>query len=102
MPSITGWYDQTPKGGALRLAENSYLPGPRDPGVRLPGLRKGDLVVLEDGRVKTVNGQAPETLATRPEFTTLGAVHPNRLLRLENPRPSSPRTADIQRTIDLV
>ena len=102
MPSITGWYDPTPRGGALRLAANSYLPDSRDPGVRLPGLRRGDLVVLEDGRVKSVNGLAPETLATRPEFASLGAVHPSRLLRLETPRASSPRTADIQRTVDLV
>ncbi|HEY2805683.1 MAG TPA: transcription termination factor Rho [Gemmatimonadales bacterium] len=102
MPSITGWFDPTQRGGALRLAANSYLPDSRDPGVRLPGLRKGDLVVLEDGRVKSVNGLAPETLATRPEFTTLGAVHPSRLLRLETPNASSPRTADIQRTIDLI
>jgi transcription termination factor Rho len=102
MPSIIGWYDQTPRGGALRLAQNSYLPGAGDPGVRLPGLRKGDLIVLDNGRVTSVNGQPPETLATRPEFSTLGAVHPNRLLRLETPKASTPRTADIQRTIDLI
>ena len=102
MPIITGWYDQTQRGGALRLAENSYLAGPRDPGVRHPGLRRGDLVVLEDGRVKSVNGLAPDTLAGRPEFTSLGAVHPAKLLRLETPNASSPRTADIQRTVDLV
>jgi hypothetical protein len=46
MPFITGWYDPTPRGGALRLAEHSYLPGPGDPGVRYPGLRRGDLVGL--------------------------------------------------------
>ena len=108
MPTLTGWYDPTRNGGALRLAANSYLPGPRDPVVRLPGLRKGDLVVMEDGRVKSVNGQPPETLATRPEFTSLGAVHPNRPLTLEPASPSEPsgpsasRTRDIQRTIDLV
>jgi len=102
MPSITGWYDPTPRGGALRLAENSYLKGPRDPEVRLPGLRRGDKVVLEDGRVRLVNGLPPETLATRPEFTSLGAVHPSRLLRLETPLAASPRTADIQRTVDLI
>src|SRR5437868_3109217 len=102
MPIISGWYDQTQRGGALRLAENSYLAGPRDPAVRYPGLRRGDLVVLEDGRVKSVNGLAPETLATRPEFSTLGAVHPSRLMRLETPHASTPRTADIQRTVDLI
>ncbi len=102
MPSVTGWYDPTPRGGALRLAAHSYLPDARDPGVRLPGLRRGDLVVLEDGRVRSVNGLAPESLAARPEFASLGAVHPSRLLRLETPQASTPRTADIQRTVDLI
>ena len=102
MPSITGWYDPTPRGGALRLAAHSYLPGARDPGLSVPGLRRGDLVVLEDGRVRSVNGLPPEGLAARPEFTSLGAMHPARLLRLETQRASSARTADIQRAIDLV
>jgi transcription termination factor Rho len=102
MTSITGWFDPTPRGGALRLAAHSYLPGPRDPGVRLPGLRRGDLVALEDGRVRSVNGLPPESLAARPEFASLGAVHPSRRLRLETPQASSPRTADIQRTVDLI
>jgi len=102
MTSITGWYDPTPRGGALRLAAHSYLPDARDPGVRYPGLRRGDLVVLEDGRVRSVNGLAPETAAARPEFAGLGAVHPSRLLRLETPLASTPRTADLQRTVDLI
>jgi len=102
MASITGWYDPTPKGGALRLAANSYLRGPHDPGVRLPGLRRGDLVVLQDGRVQSVNGIPPEQIASRPEFARLGAVHPSRPLRLEAPGASSPRTADIHRVLDLV
>lgn len=102
MTSITGWFDPTPRGGSLRLAANSYLPEGRDPPVRLPGLRRGDLVVLEDGRVKSVNGLAPDTLAARPEFASLGAVHPSRLLRLETPLASTPRTADLQRTVDLI
>ncbi|MBI3982049.1 MAG: transcription termination factor Rho [Gemmatimonadetes bacterium] len=102
MASITGWFDPTPKGGALRLAAQSYLPGPRDPGIRLPGLRRGDLVTLEDGRVHSVNGLPPEQAAARPEFPGLGAVHPSRLLRLETPQASSPRTAEIQRIVDLV
>jgi transcription termination factor Rho len=102
MPSITGWYDPTPRGGALRLAAHSYLPGARDPVLQLPGLRRGDLVVLEDGRVRSVNGLPPENLAARPEFARLGAVHPARLLRLETARASSARTADLQRAVDLV
>src|SRR3990172_6989732 len=102
MASITGWYDPTPKGGAVRLAAHGYLPSPRAHGVRLTEIRRGDLVVLEDGRVQSVNGLAPEDLAHRPEFGKLGAVHPKRMLRLETPEASSQRTADIQRVMDLV
>src|SRR5439155_16033943 len=102
MASITGWYEPTNKGGALRSAAQSYLPGPRDPSVRLPGLRKGDLLTLQDGRVRSVNGLPPEQAAARPEFTKLGAVHPSRPLRLETATASSARTAEIQRVVDLV
>ena len=102
MPSITGWYDPTPQGGALHLAAHGYLRGPRDPRVRLRGLRRGDLVTLDNGRVESVNGLPPEQAHERPEFAKLGAVHPARLLRLETPNASSSRTADIQRAIDLV
>jgi transcription termination factor Rho len=102
MPSVTGWFDPAPKGGFLRLAANSYLPAKGDPPVRLPGLRRGDLIVLDSGRVTTVNGMPVGTLDGRPEFTTLGAVHPNRPLTLETPDASSPRTAVTQRVIDLI
>ena len=102
MPPILGWFDPSPKGGALRLAANSYLPAKGDPSVRLGGLRRGDLVTLENGRVTTVNGLPAAQLDGRPEFNKLGAVHPNRLLTLETPRPSSPRTAETQRVIDLI
>src|SRR5881628_3083725 len=102
MPPMTGWYDPSPKGGALRLAVHSYLPAKGDPQVRLPGLRRGDLIVLENGRVTTVNGLPASQLDGRPDFASLGAVHPNRPLTLETPRASSPRTADIQRVVDLV
>src|SRR5213083_1623712 len=102
MPSLTGWFDPAPKGGFLRLAGNSYLPGKGDDAVKLPGLRRGDLVVLEDGRVRSANGLPPERLEARPNFPELGAVHPSRPLTLETPRPSSPRTAEIQRVVDLV
>src|SRR5436309_1504417 len=57
MVSITGWYEPTSKGGALRSAAQGYLPGPQDPSVRLAGLRKGDLLTLQDGRVQSVNGR---------------------------------------------
>ena len=102
MPSITGWYDPSPKGGAVRLAANSYLPAKGDPAVRLPGLRRGDLVVLDNGRVITINGLPAAQLDGRPDFATLGAVHPSRPLTLETPRASSPRTAEIQRVVDLI
>ncbi|HEY3280061.1 MAG TPA: transcription termination factor Rho [Gemmatimonadales bacterium] len=102
MPPITGWFDPAPKGGFLRLAANSYLPAKGDPAVKLPGLRRGDLVVLEDGGVRSVNGSPPESLGARPDFGDLGAVHPSRPLTLETPRASSPRTAETQRVVDLV
>ncbi len=86
----------------MRLGANSYLPGSRDPRVRFRGLRRGDLVTLEDGRVQSVNGLPPEHAAVRPEFAELGAVHPARFLRLETPDASSSRTAEIQRVVDLV
>src|SRR5947207_15095453 len=94
MPAITGWFDPSPKGGALRLAANSYLPAKGDPPVRLPGLRRGDLLTLENGRVLGVNGAAPGApLGDRPEFAQLGAVHPSRPLSLDTPRASSSCTA---------
>src|SRR6266536_850633 len=102
MPPITGWFDPSQKGGALRLAANSYLPAKGDPPVRLPGLRRGDLIVLDNGRVTTVNGEPAGQLDGRPDFANLGAVHPNRPLTLETPNASSPRTAETQRVVDLI
>ena len=102
MPPITGWFDPTSNGGAVRLAAHSYLPARGDPGVRLPGLRRGDLVTLENGKVVSVNGAAPNRLAERPTFADLGAVHPSRPLRLESAAASSPRTAETQRVVDLI
>src|SRR5213596_2275954 len=102
MPQITGWFDPSPKGGFLRLAVHSYLPAKGDPQVRLPGLRRGDLITLENGRVTTVNGLPAAQLDGRPEFASLGAVHPNRPLTLETARASSPRTAETQRVVDLI
>ena len=58
--------------------------------------------MLENGRVQSVNGRPPEALDARPDFTKLGAVHPSRSLTLETAGASSPRTADIQRVVDLV
>ena len=102
MATITGWYDLAPKGGHLRLAAHSYLPAPGDATIRMPGLRRGDRVTIADGRVTAVNGTPPAGLAERPEFAKLGAVHPSRPLGLETAHASSPRTAEIQRVVDLV
>src|SRR5688572_24441399 len=102
MPPTTGWFDPSPKGGSLRLAANSYLPAKGDPAVRLPGLRRGDLIVLENGRVTAVNGEPAGQLDGRPDFANLGAVHPNRPLTLETPGASSQRTAETQRVVDLI
>jgi transcription termination factor Rho len=103
MAPTAGWFDQTPKGGFLRLAQHSFLPAPGDPGVRHPGLRRGDAVVVEGQRVVSVNALPPGPgLADRPDFAKLSAAHPTRPLALETPAASSPRTAEIQRTFDLV
>src|SRR5438876_2344746 len=102
MPPITGWFDPSAKGGALRLATNSYQHAKGDPPVRLPGLRRGDLLVLDNRRVTTVNGLPAAQLDGRPDFASLGAVHPNRPLTLETPRASSARTAETQRVVDLI
>src|SRR2546423_13872183 len=57
---------------------------------------------MENGRVTSVNGLPPTHLDQRPDFAKLGAVHPSRPLRLETPQASSPRTAEIQRVVDLI
>src|SRR5436309_13058528 len=98
---ITGWFDPTYSGGAVRRAANSYLPAKGDSGVRLPGLRRGDIVTVEHGRVVSVNGLPPVGLGERPDFAKLGAVHPSRPLRLEPPQASGPRTAELQRVVAL-
>src|SRR6266545_2329439 len=102
MAPITGRFDPSPKGGSLRLAANSYLPAKSDPQVHLSGLRRGDLIVLDNGRVTTVNGEPAGQLDGRPDFANLGAVHPNRPLTLETSHASSPRTAETQRVVDLI
>src|ERR1700694_3568266 len=102
MTSLTGWFDPSPKGGFLRLAAHSYLPAKGDPAVKLPGLRRGDLIALDNGRVTTVNGMPAAELDGRPDFAKLGAVHPSRPLTLETPGASSPRAAETHRVVDLI
>src|SRR5260370_35496200 len=82
MPPIIGWFDPTANGGAVRRAANSHLPAKGDPGVRLAGLRRGDLVALEERRGASVNGAAPAHLAERPEVDTPRPRHPSRALVL--------------------
>ena len=85
--------------GFLRRKEASYLPSHGDVHVgerliRQFGLRTGDEIagsVRAAARGKnasletitTVHGKAPEILRERPEFSRLGAIHPNEQLRLE-------------------
>jgi transcription termination factor Rho len=52
--------------------------------------------------VQQVNGLPVQAALERPEFGSLGAVHPNRPLRLETDQASGPRTSETQRVVDLV
>src|SRR5437899_2883148 len=100
--------------GARDLIGEVHMPGGVDqiqlvqlavPGVvaHPHGVQLDGDAALGNGRVVSVNGApASASLAERPEFAQLGAVHPSRPLGLETPRASSPRTADIQRVVDLV
>jgi transcription termination factor Rho len=85
--------------GFLRRREAGYLPGNGDVHVgerivRQHGLRSGDEIAGETrpggrGRaatlekITTVNGRPPADLRGRPDFSSLGAIHPNEQLRLE-------------------
>jgi transcription termination factor Rho len=103
--------------GFLRRREASYLPANGDVHVgerliRQFGLRVGDEIAGQvrnghgKGRgpslenVSTIQGQPPDQLRSRPEFSRLVATHPNEQLRLESPSP----TADdyTARVIDLL
>jgi transcription termination factor Rho len=85
--------------GFLRRRESGYLPANGDvhvgeriirqhelrPGDEIDGETrpggKGRSATLE--RVTAVNGRPPADMRGRPEFTRLGAIHPNEQLRLE-------------------
>ena len=84
--------------GFLRRRENAYLPSDGDVHVpdrlvREARLRLGDEIAGETGgvrgrsptlaRITSVNGQTPASLAQRPDFSRLTAVHPNERLVLE-------------------
>jgi transcription termination factor Rho len=86
-------------GGFLRRRDAAYLPTDGDVRVddrmiRQFGLRTGDLVDGETKsggngrgaslvRVTTINGRPAESLRERPEFSRLGAIHPNEQLNLD-------------------
>jgi transcription termination factor Rho len=104
--------------GFLRRREASYLPSQGDVHVgerliRQYGLRTGDEIAgsvrgpskgksasLET--VSAVLGKSPEILGQRPEFSRLGAVHPNEPLRLETSPGSPPDSDPTNRVIDLL
>ncbi|HYC31326.1 MAG TPA: transcription termination factor Rho [Gemmatimonadales bacterium] len=85
--------------GFLRRREAGYLPANGDVHVgekviREHGLRTGDEIDGETRpggkgrgptivRVTAVNGRPPQELRARPDFSRLGAIHPNEQLRLE-------------------
>ncbi len=82
---------------------DGYLPGPDDvpilqKTVRDLGLRRGDLICLDDnGEVTAVNGRDPLPLRRRPDFADLVPLYPNERLRLE-----TESHALTTRVIDLV
>jgi transcription termination factor Rho len=99
-PAPLGVLELTSRGaGFLRRAESGYLPAPTDIHVperllRSARLRAGDEIAgktAPGGRgrsaslttVDLVNGRDPASLGHRPDFSRLGAVHPNEMLPLE-------------------
>jgi transcription termination factor Rho len=104
--------------GFLRRREAGYLPSHGDVHVserliRQFGLRPGDEIdgsVRSGGKGKgpsletitTVQGKSPEGLRERPEFTRLGAVHPNEQLRLETDAVRAGQPDYTNRVIDLL
>src|SRR5215218_597836 len=103
--------------GFLRRREASYLPSQGDVHVgerliRQYGLRTGDEIagsVRAPGKGKSASldtitavlGKSPDVLRERPEFSRLGAVHPNEQLRLEADTPG-PASSHTNRVIDLL
>ncbi|MFI0787685.1 transcription termination factor Rho [Streptomyces lydicus] len=94
------------QGGGLLRAQGC-LASPEDVRVsaalvRQYGLRKGDLVVGECARPRTlthiasVNGRAPEAARGRPHFRDLTPLHPRERLRMESPSGGlTPRLVDL-------
>jgi transcription termination factor Rho len=104
--------------GFLRRRETSYLPSQEDVHVgerliRQFGLRTGDEIEGSIRRgpkgkgpsletITSVHGRRPETLGERPEFSRLGAVHPNEQLRLESADGAGKGGDSTTRVIDLL
>ncbi|MGW9043707.1 transcription termination factor Rho [Streptomyces lydicus] len=94
------------QGGGL-LRTQGCLSAPEDVRVsaaliRQNGLRKGDFVVGEYERPRTltriasVNGRAPEAARGRPHFRDLTPLHPRERLRMETPTGGlTPRLVDL-------
>ena len=114
-PEGSGVLEMHPDGyGFLRT--DSLLPTAKDifvaaSQVRRYGLRAGDRIVgrvrpMRDGDkyaallyLTTINGAAPDTVASRPVFDELTAVYPRRRIRLTNPDGPTP---DALRLMDLM
>ncbi len=105
--------------GFIRRREESFAPGKRDVYVgpklvRKYGLRTGDELAGSVGkpskagksppltRLQLVNGRPPETLAHRPNFHDLGALHPKEQLVLECERAVRGQPDLTNRVIDLL
>ncbi|HKI94540.1 MAG TPA: transcription termination factor Rho [Gemmatimonadales bacterium] len=100
-PTPLGVLELTGRGaGFIRRRERMYLPTPGDVHVgqrviQRFGLRTGDELAGDIGkppgrgkgpsltRLAAVNGIPPESLNGRPDFTKLGATHPNEQLHLD-------------------
>jgi transcription termination factor Rho len=104
--------------GFLRRREASYLPSNGDVHVgerliRQYGLRPGDEIdgsVRSGGKgrgptlekITTIQGRPPDAIRERPEFSRLGAVHPNEQLRLESAASGAGVDDYTNRVIDLL
>ncbi len=104
--------------GFLRRRETGYLPAQGDVHVgertiRQYGLRPGDEIEGEArpggkgrgpslDRVIQINRRSPEELRQRPDFSRLGAVHPNEQLRLEFGLVRQGQPDHTNRVIDLL
>ena len=105
--------------GFIRCREASYLPSDCDVHVgrklvQKYGLRTGDEIAGEVGkspgrgksppliRVTAINGQPPESMDRRPDFSRMGAVHPDEQLILECGRTMLGGPDYTNRVIDLL